>query len=788
MDKNKIIEGLSKKPINEILSWIIINIDLNTLLSCLKKINPESYKDFIKISNRKNETYPINTNVDNGTIEYIKMGVIEASRNTRIIPLAIFPVKLMDSDIIGEIKVNSTSNKKFVDDQVKRITEKTTFDSNIDKAIRKIKKETNSEYSILFTVNDSDFVEFENLDSFINKTVKSKDYKLKQKDEKINLTSDDVFKYVNNFINIYEGILKHYKTIKNMKLDSNLDIIIENVNYNDKETTIKFMRKPYNKEFDLDYFIVPYMLEFKEDKYQNVYSDRYYKDINWVNKDIFKGNDKKCNLHNTNCALLAYDGNRKEKFLIREYDDAGKSAVKWVNKNELKQKCKCQKPEFYDNITLDPLNETIFMNSSTNGPYYHTRVYGDYMHENFWKNNKNTDLRYVNVGPFKGTIPSRIPKISPEKKKSAFGESLLEFHPRTYNTERSEIDPPLDYLSPIDVEEDVLEKQIKDLSKNLEILKECNFGRNVRCSKTEELQRKAARGNVYLLGARFGENNKISFLSMLFDPKSGWKKDRENRFNPVWMSSSAVKNKVSEGISQRLSSKGMEKFMELTDFVIPEDRYEELSAQFPPVNVNEFGYNIKALKKINKENQGFQLYPLGKNAYLKGKHAGVSATYSQQDSERLELWPQPRRMPNMVPTSQFQFGRSSCFGKSNDWSNDIHNKYTGKKMSGIKTARYGVDGTQGVYGGFTGVGGYPALSDLTMEQGLVPNFNFGLKSKKTIASCKKQCVPICLGVCKKKGRKNLKCKKSCFKTCHKNCKKTKSPIKKRKTSKRPKTK
>ena len=126
------------------------------------------------------------------------------------------------------------------------------------------------------------------------------------------------------------------------------------------------------------------------------------------------------------------------------------------------------------------------------------------------------------------------------------------------------------------------------------------------------------------------------------------------------------------------------------------------------------------------ENSPLQLYPLGKGAYLKGPHQGVSSTYSQAYSERHGLWNVPKTVPvkrSSVP--EFQYGmqrkKNSCFGKANEWSTKGPlNAWTGRRIPGIEKYSYGYRGTQSVYGGNTGVAGYPSLGSQQLRQGLVP--------------------------------------------------------------------
>ena len=840
-DKKAVIDKLSKLGIDSILNWIVTNIDISTLANCLKNINPGAYKNFVKRD--QITSWPINYPTQPESLEDIKMRVVDMAEGTRIIPLAVFPITMVNSDnfidqslqvVPSDDNLNFSPNEKYVNKIINII--KTGILKNKNLENKNLKE---GGYTVVFTTISqnlkyvSSSVEFCSLGEDYSDAIAY--YKFTNKDDVLNdekekLTSGEVYDYVNGFIQIYRGIFngKNEKLqIKGMltgEIEGKTEDILKKTikqRYNLIELKVK---GDYNqKDIDLDYFIVPYgrgsaWTNMDETGYHHIYSDRYYPDI----KEYWENNVK-----NTNCGLLAYDENRNPKegqFLVKYYENK-KFKMDWMSKKEMETKCEKQTDvNFYNGKIFNPADITQELNSLVEGaPHYYTRVFGDYATGPFWK--EKVDMRTYDASKYRRMMPKTNPLITNhgehnvDKDKSGydrarggggdggggdgegvgasgagegasakgdfgsrysgFGLTPVEYGVTTVASLNREINErngiPFmgpDFLIPGDTKVNAC--KIKLLNQAVEAIlkgrREAGyaFGRNVRCSSSEKLQRNAAKGNVYLLGARFGSklgskfgsgnSSRDKLLAMVFNPKSGW-----SGSGPKWMSSKELSGAVNDGLSQRVSKEGISNFMKLGNLQIPEQHFKELSVQFGALEPSAFGYNQKVLKKLNKEQSGHQLYPLGKGAYLKGKHAGVSATYSQQHSERLGLWPKPKPVSRMVPKSQAQFGRS-CFGKTvkaknspNNWSNNsIISAYTGKPMPGINRAVYGVNGTQGVYGGFTGTGGYPALSDMTISQGLVPlprrSSKFGAKakttrckvshkSKKTSKMCK-NCNPV----------------------------------------------
>jgi hypothetical protein len=217
-------------------------------------------------------------------------------------------------------------------------------------------------------------------------------------------------------------------------------------------------------------------------------------------------------------------------------------------------------------------------------------------------------------------------------------------------------------------------------------------------------QRKFADKNIYLLGMRMGKIPK--FFTSFFDGKE-WKRGFLKTYD-------ALKKLYSKNSKMKVTKKGFDKFIKLKKLTLPKKFNLKTDIPFDPLEISAFGYY-----------KGFQLYPMGKNAYCKGRHQGVSSTYSQQFSEDNNLWnPKKGKIKgNPEPIGQFQYGKGrNCFGKStpNEWSKNVYNSYTGNYQNGIGVNKYNYKGTQSVYGGNTGVSGYPSLSNQVIKQGLVP--------------------------------------------------------------------
>jgi hypothetical protein len=217
----------------------------------------------------------------------------------------------------------------------------------------------------------------------------------------------------------------------------------------------------------------------------------------------------------------------------------------------------------------------------------------------------------------------------------------------------------------------------------------------------------------------------------MFDPKNKkWKKDRNKEFKGEWKSENQIQDILEKRKSTtRPTQKGLEGFMELQNLELPANKFAYgRDMQLEPLHYSQFGYMQNAASKWPVNRSYGQLYPLGKDAFFKGRHKGVSSTFSQKFSEDHGLWEPVKRVQRPRYFGEFQYGgmsrkKSHCFGSSepNSWTRGgIMNGYTGKRMAGIADNLYGYKGTQAAWGGYTGVGGAPSFSTQSIMQGLVP--------------------------------------------------------------------
>ena len=328
------------------------------------------------------------------------------------------------------------------------------------------------------------------------------------------------------------------------------------------------------------------------------------------------------------------------------------------------------------------------------------------------------------------------------------------------------------------------------------------------------IQSIAAEKNIYVTGARFGKDDKPGFFVYVFDNKNReWVKNRNNRPSGEWKTLGSLKSLFKKQAEREKgtfpSSKDIGNFVsKFSSVQMPTSKFNYRSNyQLKPLHPSSFGYIQKfgqargfpvcrsgmqlypmgrdayfngrhqgvssnfsqqfsedhGLWNPNEFGQargfpvcrsGMQLYPLGKDAYFKGRHQGVSSNFSQQFSEDHGLWnPSPMvPAPNHI-VGQFQYGslkkktnhhfgsskpvrrrktkrkgtrttkrKGVSYGKKYEPNTlgMVKSAYTGKMIPGIPVNLYGYKGTQWTYGGNTGVGGYPALSSQGLQQGLIP--------------------------------------------------------------------
>lgn len=213
----------------------------------------------------------------------------------------------------------------------------------------------------------------------------------------------------------------------------------------------------------------------------------------------------------------------------------------------------------------------------------------------------------------------------------------------------------------------------------------------------ESLQNVAALKNMYITGVKFGRSP--SFMTYMFDSSKGrWAShDKSGKPKGQWKSPVDIEKVLAGKIPKHypprmIIEKGIDAFKYVDGI---KSGGKGVHQPLPRISGSAFGFAKQ-----------FQLYPLGKDAYFKGPHKGVSSgCRSEAEALKLGLIKPPSKIPN--PPSGggwFQFGHS--FGKANDWTRDgVINAYTGKPMSGIPEFRLGFDGTQGPYTGLTGMVG-----------------------------------------------------------------------------------
>lgn len=766
-----IIKDLEGKSTQDIINWIITNIDISSIIECLKTISPDNYNAVINMYQSRNQgapqQYPVNYPIKtNNLLEYTKLQVEEISRGTRFIPLAVF-----DFDVFGvenvDIDDSIETMMKYVEGNMKYSTDEECeetikiFNGIINRNLPTrggIGTIIESKYTVLFTtycllkgekygVDNSLFLitleEFKdeclNPENSLSKLIGKRTFTSGKKG--IYVVNQN---YVNFATLLYFKFLEKKGAFDGLKIDK-LDLSYPDDLLNFKTflpyVTRKVKDKKTGKLKPKDDYLYKYTINtgygggYGMDP-RHIYSDQYSR---YINSTLFEGSifddgaksGKKCNVNETSCIPMAYNV-LNNKFLVKRIKSDKSSTYEWMNKKEMQKHCKCLDKDTLKELPLVQSADDVtrFMNNMEGyAPPYHTRFYGEFLPQQFWGENPS-DLRVHNMSKFDPSIFGQSSDFDGSTGAVAkFGSSPLMSmsemvsstitpavsNPFTRKTRRKYVDIPLDKIPP-----SISDKNMQELIEIYDRINRCvseklgnSFGSKKSLSGMKKL---SAMGNVYLLGANFGKTTK--YLTLTFDPKTQkWEK------SPTWRTGGGLVQRVKSGLASKPTKTGLNNFKKLRDFQIPPKDFSKLHYQSKPIKPSSFGYFRKALEQINRENKGMQLYPLGKGAYLKGRHAGVSSTYSQRDSERLGLWKPRQRVPRHVSTAQFQFGAmrpaGSCFGKSNDYG-PIRNGYTGRYMQGIVNPRYGYNGTQGVYGGTTGWAGLPALSDITIRQGLIP--------------------------------------------------------------------
>lgn len=467
------------------------------------------------------------------------------------------------------------------------------------------------------------------------------------------------------------------------KVNDFIDMIYDPENYSkktiDQKTNVEDVTKALTK--------IKKKGEFKPMPYglgNRAWGTEFYPLQRLYYKEKIEENKRKIS---NNCYMLAYDGLRpcNQKTFIRRYTTGGKiDEDEWYTDGAIKKWCGSKVKDKLDALPKIDHDEIMRIFKDKEIPF-HARLEFE-----------GKDYSTEGLGGYaQRDIYERpgVSKCSTEDRLKA-GEIDEDF-----------THPSIDFM---------LRSVVNGLSREETERRWKNFSK---CdSSFGNLQRRAAMKNLYVTGVKFGKSPK--FYTYMFSPENrNWMKNKKGDVVGKWLSGSSLERKIKELNVPRVSDKTTKAFMQFQDVMIPAKEFEKDPVeQLSPLQPSAFGYMQKVL----------QLYPLGKGAYLKGPHQGVSSTYSQAYSERHGLWNMPKTVPvkrSSVP--EFQYGmqrkKSSCFGKANEWSTKGPlNAWTGRRIPGIEKYSYGYRGTQSVYGGNTGVAGYPSLGSQQLRQGLVP--------------------------------------------------------------------
>jgi hypothetical protein len=788
---DNILNKLKDKPVLEIIEWMASNLNIEQLIGCLKEINPVDYDRFVQQNiqvpkSPQMSRVPINFPVAPESFDDVKMYVINITKKSNIIPIAIFPtcmystIKMKSklvvdfSDVYNdrELKKSYKARKEIIDkvqkpivDEIVNLIRDKITRSNL--ALGKIRERPF--YTVIYAekLPNGDISDYLNTGSItdITSRLKEKPNKIKSKS---GFTAIKAYRYLYHFMEIYFKILQGAFDIKpnlmsitrygsggNTEIPSGIKLI-SGVGVG--VTLIDRMIQPEApniENWNIDVFLMPYGLgdgwiQKPNQLYYPVHSERQLVGELDNYFDISKG--KPWNVFtNSTCVLLAYDLSKSKPFLIQNYNQVGKPTnIQWKSEKELGD---CVQLDIRSGI--QKLNATSVTNDLNNfenkllAAPYASRVYGEFTNTVQWENPGTTDLRFqdVNADVFLKRYVAEGSEPFTAATQDAMDKAINTI--KTVNSISDSVDEGAIGAG--------ASGPIRDI--------DSSFGR---------LQRVAAKRNVYITGARFGKSG-LNFLTFMFDPSTQkWATDPKKKFNGKWKSETELKGMLSQSSSTTPTTKGIHNFFEMKDMKLNQSQFKfGKDYQLPPVHYSSFGYYQKAMEVMNKREQGPQLYPLGKYAYLKGPHAGVSATFSEADSRSLGLWPAPRMSKasgqNM---SEFQFGQpkyASQFGKSkyasqfgrqlktvksptkktvksptkktvkshtkktkqivslskltklkkhsfgnakpNDYSM-VTSAYTGKLFPGIEKARYSFNGTQGTSAGFTGiVGRFPGFGN-----------------------------------------------------------------------------
>jgi hypothetical protein len=729
---NIILDKLKDKSILEIINWMASNLDISQLIGCLKVINPDEYNRFVQqnTSVPQSTKVAINYPVAPESFDDVKMYVINITRNSNIVPIAIFPRCMYDTKKMG-VEINTllgTKQEPIVDAAVKN-TESTSM---LTLALGSSGKRPH--YTVIYaeklpTGKISSYMNTASISEILSAVQSTSPDKINKIITPIEYV--DIYKRLARFLEIYfKIIMGRFKIVKDHKKTVEMKIVsytkssdyippnIKIIAGSGKGVTLidSLIQKEIEiKDENLEVFIMPYGLG--DAWKQSVTGELYYPMHSIAQLDtsamkshflIPKGKNY-ATFKNSTCVLLAYDLSKSKPYLVQNYNQSGKpTTIEWKTENDLKNCVSLDTRGVLQKLIPSEVTNALnnFPDKLLAAPYA-SRVWGQFTDTDQWDNQGKVDLRYLNVDA--DAFMNRSADVGSTRRTDSSDKmtKLL----------ANAIDVANNISSEADDEGAIGASASGPISNSLESA----FG---------NLQRVAALKNAYITGVRFGKSG-LNFLTFMFNPENErWSKDPKKKFSGKWKSETSLRKALSSKSSVTPSEEGLHNFFEMKDLTINNTGFKfGKDYQLPPLHYSSFGYIKKAVTELNQRERGPQLYPLGKYAYLKGPHAGVSATFSEADSRSLGLWPKTRMNASSAKNmSEFQFGnkvvskvgkktvnfgknilnfsssKKHSFGSSepNEYAM-IRSAYTGKKFPGIATAELSYKGTQSPYSGFTGI-------------------------------------------------------------------------------------
>lgn len=705
----KLIDKLKVKPVSAIINWMVENMPLSDLMECIRTINPKLEENLASSAKASSSVQNITggiskmtlgagipVNAVNAVVAYSmknyesderkKIDFIERTRDLNVVPIGFIPANL----------------SKYKELEFVYITDKSqieNYNSDDGANIRIVESDT-------FTGIEMKITGKSGVWNPINNKLPAKTITLKI-----------LMQYFRGFLELYFTGYKTYHIEDEYKL------------YDKPVSDTKYKKKVY---IDTDRFLIPYGVgnawTYSKDEskygvyqiYSFIFMDKNINNLDSKNPFVIIYNK----LKGTNSILLAYDVNSKEgkPYYVRTYNYVtGLSAIFWRSENDINNGVETTDPRTKKKVLLS-LTEPISKITNYGPPLNLKKINEGFLVDNVPFYMRISNIHITEDEKYKwGNVITQIPNLNL----------------RTYQI------GPYDFSLYIEL---LGGAEGSDIGAGPSGGIKSRFG---------AIQRMAARKNIYITGVKFGNTTNL-YHAYMFDHnnEASWRHNRDSKtFTGEWVDEKELSRLLdSPDTNKKPTIKGLTQFGMFKNVFVPMEVHRQMDVHLPPMNPMSFGYiqKARALTPNKFKSSSFgkmssnwdgQLYPLGQNAYISGPHQGVSSNFSQQFSEEHGLWnPVLKPVIQKPLMGQFQFGanfgakRSHCFGSSNfgkssfgksgfgkpnDWeTNGIINSYTGGRMSGISNSMYGYNGTQSVYGGNTGVSGYPALSRQTM--GLVP--------------------------------------------------------------------